>query len=191
LALLDRADYLVPVWLPGGHKTGHEWACGSLRGGAGGSCSINLNTGAWADFSSDERGGDLVSLYAAIHGLTMGKAAVQVARDEGLEDVAGVPTFFAHVGTDLEIFPTPGDSYTGEITYYAKITALAADGDTNWLLAAAPDMYLYAALMHSAPYLRDDPRIAVWAGLYSQAAGELAQQSEQARFGGPLRMRVK
>jgi len=102
-----------------------------------------------------------------------------------------VPAFFAHVGTDLEIFPTPGDSYTGEITYYAKITALAADGDTNWLLTAAPDMYLYAALMHSAPYLRDDPRIAVWAGLYAQAAGELAQQSEQARFGGPLRMRVK
>ena len=96
-ALLDRAAYIVPAWLPGGHLNGHEWVCGSLRGGAGGSCSININSGAWADFSSDEKGGDLISLYAAIHGLTMGKAAVQVARDEGLEDVAGVQRSAAHV----------------------------------------------------------------------------------------------
>src|SRR5690606_18906244 len=89
-ALLARADNLVPDWLPGGHLNGHEWVCGSLSGGKGTSCSVNITTGAWADFAADEKGGDLVSLYAAIRGLSMGKAAVQVARDEGLEDVAGV-----------------------------------------------------------------------------------------------------
>ena len=89
-ALLARADTLVPAWLPGGTRSGHEWVCGSLSGGAGTSCSVNLTTGQWADFASDEKGGDLVSLYAACHGLGMGKAALQVARDEGLEDVAGV-----------------------------------------------------------------------------------------------------
>jgi putative DNA primase/helicase len=89
-ALLDRAEYVVPAWLPGGHKNGHEWVCGSLSGGKGSSTSVNLTTGAWADFASDEKGGDLVSLYAAVHGLTMGRAALAVARDEGLEDVAGV-----------------------------------------------------------------------------------------------------
>lgn len=89
-ALLSRADTLVPMWLPGGTKRGHEWVCASLSGGAGTSCSVNLVNGQWADFAGDERGGDLVSLYAAIHGLSMGKAALDVARDEGLEDVAGV-----------------------------------------------------------------------------------------------------
>jgi putative DNA primase/helicase len=89
-ALLARAYTLVPAWLPGGVQRGHEYVCGSLSGGSGTSCSINLTNGKWADFAADARGNDLVSLYAAIHDLDNGKAAVQVARDEGLEDVAGV-----------------------------------------------------------------------------------------------------
>lgn len=95
-ALLARADTLVPAWLPGGRREGHEYKCASLSGGAGGSCSINLKTGAWGDFATDEKGRDLISLYAAIHGLDMGKAAVQVARDEGLEDVANVQRDSSH-----------------------------------------------------------------------------------------------
>lgn len=91
-ALLANVDNLLPQWLPGGCKRGHEWVCGSLAGGKGTSCSVNMVTGSWADFSGDEKGGDLVSLYAAIHGLSMAKAAVEVAREEGLEDVAGVLT---------------------------------------------------------------------------------------------------
>lgn len=86
------AETLVPMWLPGGQRRGHEWVCGSLRGGPGASCSVNLVNGKWADFAGEDgdKGGDLLSLYAAIHGLDQGKAAVQVARDLGLEDVAGV-----------------------------------------------------------------------------------------------------
>lgn len=91
-ALLSRAAALVPAWLPGGVQRGHEYVCGSLSGGAGTSCSVNLTNGRWADFAADIRGNDLVGLYAAIHDLTMSKAAVQVAHAEGLEDVAGVVT---------------------------------------------------------------------------------------------------
>lgn len=89
-ALLAHADTLVEQWLPGGTRRGHEWVCGSLSGGSGGSCSVNLANGRWADFSTDEQGGDLLSLYAAIHGLSQAKAAVQVAREQGLESVAGL-----------------------------------------------------------------------------------------------------
>ena len=89
-ALLAQAHTLVPMWLPGGTLRGAEYACGSVQGGAGSSCSVNLTSGKWGDFAADERGNDLVSLYAACFGLPMGKAAVQVARELGLEDVAGV-----------------------------------------------------------------------------------------------------
>lgn len=89
-ALLPMADDLVPQWLPGGTRRGHEYACGSLAGGKGGSCSVNLITGQWADFASEEAGGDLLSLYAKIHGLTMLKACLELARQLGLEQVAGV-----------------------------------------------------------------------------------------------------
>lgn len=92
-ALLARIDSLVPRWLPGGRREGHEWKCSDLGGGSGRSCSVCLqgeNAGCWADFAGDDKGNDLLSLYGAIHGLSMGKAAIQVAREEGLEDVAGL-----------------------------------------------------------------------------------------------------
>jgi putative DNA primase/helicase len=89
-ALLDRAGTLVPQWLPGGTQRGHEYICGDLSGGSGSSLSVNLTSGKWSDFAAGDKGGDLISLYAAIHGLDMGRAAVQVAREEGLESVAGV-----------------------------------------------------------------------------------------------------
>jgi hypothetical protein len=88
--LLKQAGRLLPQWLPDGAQRGHEYVCAGLSGGRGTSCSINVNTGQWSDFATDEKGGDLLSLYAAIEGLTMGKAALQVARELGLEDVAGV-----------------------------------------------------------------------------------------------------
>ena len=89
-ALLAQADTLVPMWLPGGVRRGPEYKCGSLSGGEGASCSVNMTNGRWGDFSVDQKGKDLLSLYAAIHDLSMGKAAVAVARENGLEDVAGV-----------------------------------------------------------------------------------------------------
>jgi putative DNA primase/helicase len=108
-ALLDRIDTLVPMWLPGGVQRGHEYICGSLSGGAGNSCAVNVGdsekAGRWADFASDEKGNDLISLYAAIHGLTMGKAALQVARENGFEDVAGVRP--AHPGSAAVPVPKP------------------------------------------------------------------------------------
>ncbi|RMX06727.1 virulence protein E [Corticibacter populi] len=90
-ALLARAETLVPLWLQGGNIVGHEYVCAGLGGGAGRSCSVNLTTGAWADFSGDDKGSDLLSLYAAIHGLpSQGKAARQVAEELGLESIAGI-----------------------------------------------------------------------------------------------------
>lgn len=89
-ALLQMADSLVARWLPGGAQRGHEYQCGSLSGGAGSSCSVNLTNGRWADFATDDKGNDLISLYARVNDLTMGKAALQLAREHGLEAVAGV-----------------------------------------------------------------------------------------------------
>lgn len=109
----------------------------------------------------------------------------------GTDNTTDAPVYFSHNGTDIELFPTPSTSYTGEITYYAKIAALSADGDTNWLLTNHPDVYLYGSLVHTAPYLKDDARIAIWAGLLAQAMTEIEEESGAARFGSPLRMRMR
>jgi len=108
-----------------------------------------------------------------------------------IDNTTDAPVYFSHNGTDIELFPTPSTSYTGEITYYAKVTALSADADTNWLLTNHPDVYLYGSLVHTAPYLKDDARLVVWAGLLAQGMSEIEDETAAARFGSPLRMRMR
>ena len=80
-------------------------------------------------------------------------------------------------------FPTPDATTNFELLYYQKIPSLITNTD-NWLLLEAPDVYLYGALLHSAPYLAEDARLAVWAQLYSAAVQRLNQTSEDAMFSG-------
>ncbi len=77
--LLQRAEYFVSQWLPGGKRKGHEWqAASTAKGGPGDSLSVNLNTGAWAHFAPKESGRDLISLYAY---LFHGGSQLQAAKD--------------------------------------------------------------------------------------------------------------
>jgi putative DNA primase/helicase len=84
-ALLRRAETLVPQWLPGGVQRGNEWVCADLSGGAGDSCSVNLATGRWADFGGNDadKGGDLISLYAAVYGMDNAAAARELMQAIG------------------------------------------------------------------------------------------------------------
>jgi len=84
-AALPRLEGLLPRWLPGGRVEAGEFICASLEGGQGRSCSVNLATGAWGDFATDAKGGDPISLWAAIRGIKQGEAARELARDLGLE----------------------------------------------------------------------------------------------------------
>jgi hypothetical protein len=103
---------------------------------------------------------------------------------------AGAPQFYAHTAGQIELFPVPGESYTGELLYYAKVPALSDANTTNWLLTDSPDVYLYGSLLQTAPYLRDDERAAVWAGLYSAAVVRLNDASNKAKHSGTtLRVR--
>lgn len=72
--LLASAEQVLHEWLPAGKRRGREWVVGNLRGDPGESLSINMDTGVWADFAGAERGGDLVSLYAAMRGVSQSEA---------------------------------------------------------------------------------------------------------------------
>lgn len=93
--------------------------------------------------------------------------------------------YFTYRGANFELWPTPTEDGTLLVEYYAKIPALADQvNGTNWLLDHAPDVYLYGCLKQSAPYLRDDPRIAMWDSMYEKAVYELQQEGKQARQSG-------
>ena len=100
----------------------------------------------------------------------------------------GRPTRFTMVGTEYEVNPGPDDNYIAEVVYYAKVPPLSATNTTNWMLELSPDIYLYGALIQSAPYLKDDERLAVWASIYQKLIEDMNVSDERSR--GQVSMRM-
>jgi hypothetical protein len=87
-AAAQHADTIVQRWLPDGKREGRtEWvARNPCRDDHRlGSFKINLSTGAWGDFATGDRGGDLISLAAYIYRLDQGEAAKRVADMVGVD----------------------------------------------------------------------------------------------------------
>jgi len=104
----------------------------------------------------------------------------------------GKPRFFSVVGTQFRLAPTPDTNYATELTYYAKLSKLSASVSTNFILDSSPDAYLYGSLLQAAPYLQDDNRIPVWAGLYERALTDLQVADDRgATSGGALLTRAR
>ena len=106
-------------------------------------------------------------------------------------DQYGTPTAYTLEAGQFHLYPTPIEETNVELIYIAQIPDLATN-DTNWLLSYAPDVYLYGSLLHSAPYLQDDARVAVWAQLYSAGVTRLNEASNSAKHSGSnLKLKVR
>jgi len=108
------------------------------------------------------------------------------------EQIYTAPHFYSLMNGAIEIIPEPADDIDIEMIYYAKITSLSDGNTTNWLLTKAPDVYLYGALTHAAPFLMDDQRIAVFAQIYLARVQALQDESQKSlHSGSPLIARTR
>lgn len=106
------------------------------------------------------------------------------------QDNTGRPRYFTIFGNEIELLPTPDVAYTLEMIYRANLPSLNSNA-SNWLLALAPDAYLYGSLMESAPYIKEDNRIAVWGAGMTSALADLNNLGNNSTFNaGPLQVRV-
>lgn len=100
----------------------------------------------------------------------------------------GAPRLFALVGSDLQFYPAPDQSYTARLTYYRTIPALSDSNTTNWLLTLAPDTYLFGTLLQASAYLADTAQAQVWADGYQNALAGLRRMHRS--MGGKLRTEI-
>ncbi len=107
-------------------------------------------------------------------------------------NATGEPAYYAMIDGSIEVFPSPDADYTIEMLYYEAIEGLSNSITTNWILTYYPDVYLYASLLQSAPYLMEDNRIPVWGAYYTSALETLNQENELAKTGGSgRRMKIR
>jgi len=94
----------------------------------------------------------------------------------------GSALYYTIIGNRIRMVPAPGQAAPEllDLWYYAKIDPLNNTTTTNWVLSRYPDLYLYGALVHTAPYLKDDERIAVWDGLYQGILRDIEVEADRA-----------
>ena len=108
------------------------------------------------------------------------------------EQIYTGPHYYSLMNGAIEIVPEPAEDIDIEMIYYAKIPALSDQATTNWLLTKAPDVYLYGALTHAAPFLMDDQRIPVFGQIYLARVQALQEESQKSlHSGSPLIARTR
>jgi hypothetical protein len=98
--------------------------------------------------------------------------------------VTGTPKFYTIIANELQLGPTPDTVQTIEMLFYKKFDSLSADGDTNWVLTNAPDVYLYGALLEAEPFIMNDSRVELWATAFQTAIGDIQEQDNKDRHSG-------
>lgn len=99
------------------------------------------------------------------------------------------PMFYAWEGANLRFDTDAGNVYG---VYYVGITGLSDAAPTNWLLTAAPDLYLCACLAELYYYTLDEQRATFNETKAAQLIEELNIRDKNNRFSGnSLVMRTK
>jgi hypothetical protein len=104
----------------------------------------------------------------------------------------GLARHFTIVGGNLHTFPLAANPI--EFTYYAALPALTTLAPTNWLMTKHPGIYLRAALMQAAEYIKNDGEFSKQAMLLGSLIAGLIrsdQLANQAKSGLSFRRRVR
>jgi hypothetical protein len=102
---------------------------------------------------------------------------------------SGRPVDYTILGAEMQLAPIPDTSYTLQMLYYGKPTALSDSNASNVFLANYPDALLYGALAEAEPYLMNDARIQTWAALYERAITSINTSDQSSEYSGqPMSM---
>lgn len=94
----------------------------------------------------------------------------------------GYASGYTVIGSEIRLVDGPGSAaYT--MTYWAKVPALSASVQQNWLLSDEPGLYLYGALTEASPYIGDDERVLLWATQFKAIVDRLHANDGNDRYG--------
>lgn len=94
--------------------------------------------------------------------------------------------YYSVVGGELRLSHSIplGTTLTLYLTYRTKLPDYMAD-DASWVEDEYLDVLTYATLKHTAPWLREDERIQVWAEYYKDALGSAIEEDvHEIEYGG-------
>ena len=122
---------------------------------------------------------------------------IEITNGDGLSRLkaergeSGVPQAAAIIEGTAYFAPEPDGTYATRMVYWQKITPLSDANTTNWLLDDHSGIYLYGALVESAPYLKDDNRVVVWQQELERRLEQLGRNTQRNQYSGTMRRHVR
>lgn len=113
----------------------------------------------------------------------------QVTRDhlhDAYTNSSGKPVAFAISEQGLEFGPTPDGAYGISLVYSAKIPPLSEGNQSNWLLVAHADAYVYSALWQACAWLEDIDAATAFRAELMTIIAEINEASHRYRHGSKL-----
>lgn len=106
-------------------------------------------------------------------------------------DANGVVRGYSLSGDNFRVAPAPdaSNSVNCTVEYFKEIVPLDATNTQNDMLLDHPDIYLYGALLHAAPYLLEDARVPMWQAMYDKAVASALEGDKRGQHSNPQRDR--
>lgn len=125
---------------------------------------------------------DLLKIRRAVYGAGRSElyAVTPEAADEQYLNSGSSTCAYTIVGDNLKLYPTGTDDV--ELTYFQKVPALSDSNTSNWLLAEAPHLYLYATRAMAYDFFKEDASFQLNMGLASQIVESLNTQSRISQY---------
>ena len=98
----------------------------------------------------------------------------------------GAPRLFTIEGGSLTV--APSDSTALTFDYFQKIPALSNTNTSNWLVAAAPDLYLFGALAEAHGFVKDTESLGLWKSRRDELFDELDRLDVKTRGQSGIRV---
>ena len=103
----------------------------------------------------------------------------------------GQPAYYTIVGNEIQVYPVPDSSYTLEISYYQKITALSDSNTTNFVLTSSPDAYLHGVLSQVYVYTKARDAMLLHSEMFTATLNMMNARDRTARYSGsPIQVRA-
>lgn len=102
---------------------------------------------------------------------------------------SGLPVYYTVIANEFKFAPVPDTDYSLRALYYAAPEYLSDSNSSNVFLAYTPDLLLYGSLVEAEPFLMNDSRVQLWAGMYDRGLASLTAADDASENSGvPLRM---
>lgn len=97
------------------------------------------------------------------------------------ETLRGAPRYYADYDYGhLLVVPTPDVAYDLELVYHARLTPLDDTNQQNWISFNVPQLLIYATMLETSLWLKNDEKVQLWQAQYEMAkAGLLGEELER------------